>query len=107
MCRRSAVMRERGCRLGAAAALVVCCLSPAASDARVVRLVVERTEPFAGGRPFGSAGPFERVEGTVYMEVDPRDPLNEVIVNVDRAPRNGKGRVEFSAPFIIIKPVDM
>jgi hypothetical protein len=41
------------------------------------------------------------------MEVDPRDPLNAVIVNLDRAPRNARGRVEFSAPFIIIKPVDV
>jgi hypothetical protein len=94
------------------ALLVALALSflPAASpsvEARVVRLVVERTEPFAGGKPFGSAGPFERVEGTVNIEVDPRDPLNAVIVNLDRAPRNARGRVEFSAPFIIIKPVDM
>jgi hypothetical protein len=41
------------------------------------------------------------------MEVDPRDPLNAIIVNLDKAPRNGRGMVEFSSPFLILKPVDM
>ncbi len=79
--------------------------SPA--DARVVRFVVEQTTPYAGGKTFGAAGAFERLEGTVYMEVDPNDPLNAVIVNLDGAPRNSAGRVEFSAPFVIIRPVNM
>ena len=82
-------------------------LTPPAADARVVRIEVERTAPYAGGKEFGDAGPFERLDGTVTMEVDPDDPLNAVIINLDRAPRNERGMVEFSAPFFIIKPVDM
>ena len=78
-----------------------------AADARVVRIVVERTTPYAGGQAFGDAGAFERLDGTVYMEVDPDDPLNAVVVNLDRAPRNERGMVELSAPFFIVKPVDM
>ena len=77
------------------------------ADARVVRIEVERTTPYAGGKEFGEAGAFERLDGTVHMEVDPDDPLNAVIVNLDRAPRNERGLVEFSAPFFLIKPVDM
>ena len=77
------------------------------ADARVVRIVVERTTPYGGGQTFGGAGAFERLEGMVYMEVDPDDPLNAVVVNLDRAPRNANGLVEFSAPFVIIKPVDI
>ena len=76
------------------------------ADARVVRIEIERTTPYAGGKEFGDAGRFERLDGTVHMEVDPDDPLNAVIVNLDRAPRNERGMVEFSAPFFIIKPVD-
>ena len=82
-------------------------LAAPAADARVVRIVVERTTPYAGGEAFGDAGPFERLDGTVHMEVDPDDPLNAVIVNLDRAPRNERGLVELSAPFFIVKPVDM
>lgn len=87
--------------------LVSCALVTTAAEARVVRLVVDRATPVANGTSFGSVGPYERLDGTVYFEVDPRDPLNLVIVNLDKAPRNAKGLVEFSAPFVIIKPVDV
>ena len=97
--RRTFALVVLGSLLGALAA------PPA--DARVVRIEVERTTPYAGGKEFGDAGRFERLDGTVYMEVDPDDPLNAVIVNLDRAPRNDGGLVEFSAPFFIIRPVDM
>ena len=76
-------------------------------DARVVRFVVERSTPYADGAVFGEAGAFERLEGTAFMEVDPMDPLNAVIVNLDRAPRNADGLVEFRSPFVLIKPVDV
>jgi len=39
--------------------------------------------------------------------LDPRDPLNAVIVNLDKTPRNPAGLVEFSSPFFILKPADM
>jgi alpha/beta hydrolase family protein len=76
-------------------------------DARVTRFVVEDRVPFAGGMEWGTAGAYERLKGTAYMEVDPRDPLDAVIVNLDRAPLNARGMVEFSSPFLILKPVDM
>ena len=76
-------------------------------EAKVVRLVVEQITPYADGRTFAEAGAFERLEGTVYMEVDPKDPRNAVVVNLERAPRNADGRVEFNAPFVIIKPIEM
>ena len=76
-------------------------------DARVTRFVVERSTPYGDGRTFGNAGAFERLEGTAYFEVDPSDPLNAVVVNIDRAPRNAQGLVEFNAPFVLIKPVDV
>lgn len=75
--------------------------------AKVTRLVVEKATPYAGGRTFGDAGTFERIEGTAHMEVDASDSLNAVIVNLDRAPSNERGLVEFRAPFVIIKPSDV
>jgi len=77
------------------------------ADARVTRFVVEQRQPYAGGTQFGDAGTFERLVGTASFEVDPNDPLNAVIVNLDKAPRNARGMVEFTAPFWIVKPVDM
>ena len=98
-------MRRTGAAVLLGGLLVVLAAQPA--DARVARIVVEQTAPYAGGKSFGEAGPFERLDGTVYLEVDPDDPLNAVIVNLDRVPRNARGLVEFSAPFFIIKPVDL
>lgn len=91
---------------GAALAGVLATL-PAASFAHVTRFVVEDRAPVANGINWGSAGAYERLRGTAYMEVDPRDPLNAVIVNIDKAPRNARGMVEFSSPFVMLKPVDM
>ena len=99
-------MNTQSIRMGLAVGLVFVWLAPPV-DARVVRFVVERTTPYANGAGFGEAGAFDRLEGMAWMEVDPTDPLNAVIVNLDRAPRNAEGLVEFQAPFVLIKPVDM
>jgi hypothetical protein len=81
--------------------------APSLADARVVRFVVEQSRPLAEGTTFGSAGAYERLDGTAYFEIDPKDPLNAVIVNIEKAPRNARGMVEFSAPFSILKPRDV
>jgi hypothetical protein len=75
-------------------------------EARVTHLVVNQTRPVADGAAMDAAGPYERIDGTVFLEVDPKDPRNAIIVNLDKAPRNAKGLVEFRAPFYILKPVD-
>src|SRR5262245_33202543 len=94
-------------RLMVVAALLAALLTPRVSEARVVRFVVEQVRSFAGGTTFGDVGPYVRLDGSAYLEVDPRDPLNAVIVNLDKAPRNARGMVEFSAPVFILKPADM
>src|SRR5262245_48851002 len=77
------------------------------AEGHVVRFVVEQTRPVLAGKSFGTVGPYERLDGTVYFEVDPRDPLNALIVNLDKTPKTPNGKVGFSAPFYILKPVDM
>jgi hypothetical protein len=59
-----------------------------------------------GGKAFGNAGPYERLVGKAYFQVDPANPANAVIVDVDRAPRNEKGMVAFSADLYVMKPRD-
>lgn len=82
-------------------------LVPLTCTARVTQFVVTQSRIFAGGMSYGSAGSYERLDGTAYFEVDPMDPLNAVIVNLDKAPKNARGMVEFSSPFFVLKPVDM
>lgn len=77
------------------------------SEARVAKLVVEQRTSFVAGADWGKAGPYEMLRGTAYMEVDPNNPRDAVIVDLQNAPRNARGVVEFSTQFLILKPVDM
>ena len=72
-----------------------------------IRLEIERKEPFAGGVEFGSSGPYERLLGKVYFAIDPSEPALPYICDLDLAPRNADGLVEFSAVIDIVKPVDL
>jgi hypothetical protein len=71
------------------------------------RLVIRKREPFASGHEFPITGIYEKIIGKLYGEVDPRHKLNKIIVNLDKAPRNRRGRVEYSTDFCILKPVDL
>ena len=93
--------------IAAASFVALAALNSADALARVTRFVVESREPYAAGATFGTAGAFERLVGTATMEVDPSDPSNAVIVNLDKAQRNAHGNVEFTSPFWIIKPLNM
>jgi hypothetical protein len=56
---------------------------------RIVRVHIDRVEsPAFEGREFGSVGRYELLLGRAFGELDPVDPHNQVIVNLDRAPRN-------------------
>jgi Alpha/beta hydrolase domain len=69
--------------------------------------VTERETPVFGGAEFGAAGPYERLHGTVSGELDQTYRLNAGIVNLDRAPRNANGNLEYQSDFRILKPVDL
>ena len=67
---------------------------------------VARREPVLGGRPFGAAGGYEKIDGTLRFGVDPMHPLHAEITDLDRAPRNGAGLVECAADFYLLRPRD-
>ena len=76
-------------------------------QARIVRMVITKTEPYLDGKTFGSAGSYVRLTGQVYGEVDPLNPLNSIIQDIQLAPRNDEGMVEYISDFIILRPADM
>ncbi len=47
---------------------------------------------------------FERIVARVHFAVDPKLPANKAIVDINLAPRDGKGLVEFSADLVILRP---
>src|SRR5882762_2407876 len=81
-------------------------ISAPLADARVVRLRIERREVVLNGRPFGAAGPYEKLVGKVDFGLDPTLPRNAGIVDLNLAPRNARGEVEASADFYLLKPID-
>jgi hypothetical protein len=92
-------------RVFALAFLALSYTVPAA--ARVTIFSIDHHQVFAAGASWGKVGPYEKLTGTAFLEVDPRDPLNAGIVDLDKAARNARGMVEFSTQFFILKPVDM
>ena len=77
-------------------------VAPASAD--VVRIEVQSRSDLVGGQPFGAAGPYEKLSGKIFFAVDPALPANRIVVDIDKAPRNAAGRVEFSSDFFLIKP---
>lgn len=69
------------------------------SQADIRRLVVEKTETLPDG--------YQRLTGKAYGELDPKVPLNAIITDIQFAPRNARGMVEYVATFTIFKPADM
>jgi len=77
-------------------------VAPASAD--VVRIEVQSRSDLVGGQPFGAAGPYEKLSGKIFFAVDPALPANRIVADIDKAPRNAAGRVEFSSDFFLIKP---
>ena len=65
--------------------------------AAVTRVDVTERGDVLQGVSLGSAGPYERIAGKVYFAVDPKLAPNRIIADIDLAPRNAEGKVEFSA----------
>lgn len=83
--------------------LSVVLATPSAAEIR--RIEIESRQPLPG--LFGAAGAYEAVRGRAYGDLDPADTRNAIITDITLAPRNAQGRVEYSATFALIKPVDM
>lgn len=76
-------------------------------DARITRIEITSVEsPTFEGRTFGSVGAYEKLRGVAYGEVDPDHPLNAVITDIELAPRNANGMVEYSMDIFILKPIN-
>ena len=87
--------------------LLILFFSFASSFARITRLEITGTEIYDGARKFGDAGEYIKISGWAYGEVDPNNSLNSIIQDIQLAPRNQKGKVEYTTQFILLRPVNM
>jgi len=91
-------------RLKLSAVALVVGLAAMPASAEVVRIEVTSRADLVGGQPFGAAGPYEKLSGKIFFAVDPALPANRIVTDIDKAPRNTAGKVEFSSDFFLIKP---
>jgi len=103
-------MREpfrRSALAGAAAVAALLALTPKA-EARVTKILVDtKVSPAFGGASFGAAGQYETLAGRVFGELNPYDRHDAIINDIELAPRNANGKVEYMATFFLVKPIDM
>jgi len=81
-------------RLAFVATLVLC--------ANAVRAEVIRVD-VATRADVGTSG-YEKIVGTIHFAVDPNNPRNRFVVDLDKAPVNAAGLVEFSSDLYILRP---
>src|SRR2546425_12203222 len=81
-------------------------VAAAPAAAAITSIEIQRTESFAEGATFGATGAYVKVVGVARGELDPAAPANRGIVNLDRAPRNERGRVDYDVDFYVLRPAD-
>jgi hypothetical protein len=61
---------------------------------------------FADGHEFGAAGAYVRIKGVARGMLDPAAAANAGIVDLDKAPVNASGLVDYATDFDILRPKD-
>lgn len=89
---------------------LVCVLgfaSLVSAEAVVTQITIQtRQSPIHEGKSFGTSGPYETLTGLAQGELDPKDPRNQIITDLELAPRNARGMVAYTATFTLLKPTD-
>src|SRR3984893_15570936 len=81
-------------------------LAPAGTRAEVTTVKITSRQDVLNGKAFGTVGAYEMLAGKVYFAVDPNNPHDKIIADIDKAPKNSEGKVEFSADLFILRPKD-
>ena len=110
MKRKFSAKRPHGILMASAVALATIGTGIAATsvaDARTTQITILSRVMAFGGYSFPGVGQYEVIIGIASGEVDPGDPQNAVITDIELAPRNAKGHVVYQHNFYILKPVDL
>lgn len=73
----------------------------------IVEIKVDAVERFAEGQSFAEVGSYLRIKGVAKGELDPAAAQNKGIVDLDKAPRNARGMVEYETDFFILRPAEL
>ena len=95
----------------AAALTLTTWTTPAAARVTKITILTKTSPAFCTGTPptcpsFGNAGQYETLTGQAEGVLDPRDPLNAIIQDIDLG-KDPDGKVRYTATFQLVKPIDM
>jgi alpha/beta hydrolase family protein len=79
---------------------------PTFTFSEVTKVNVTSRVTVANGQAFGKTGPYEKLTGTIDFAVDPKEPHNARITDIDRATPAADKRVHFTSDVMVLKPVD-
>jgi hypothetical protein len=85
---------------------IFCALITVSALAEVSRVDITHSTDLFNRRSYGAAGAYEWLQGRAHFTLDRANTRNENIVDLNLAPRNTKGLVEFSADIAILRPKD-
>jgi hypothetical protein len=87
--------------LASAATIGICGIA----EARLVRINADTTT-VVELPAFGATGPYLKISGIFDGELDPYDPHNTLIADIDLAPRSN-GKVRYISTFYVLRPLDL
>lgn len=77
-------------------------------QAEITRIEIDsRVVVGNGADPANTVGNYELLTGRAFGLLDPGDPLNSLITDIEFAPLNADGLVEYDTKFTLAKPVNM
>jgi hypothetical protein len=88
-------------------AFSLCILATRFAQARITKITIISRTVAIDGKTFGKAGAYEKIKGIATGEIDPSDRRNTIITDIQFAPKNSHGMVEYRTNFTLVKPVDM
>ena len=95
-------------RLGFAGLVATTALVAASTaEARITQIQILTRGVAFGGYSFDGVGQYEYITGIATGEVDPNNPQNAIITDIELAPRNAQGHVVYQHNFYILKPLNM
>jgi hypothetical protein len=95
--------RLRKPALAGAAVLAALLAWTPATEARVTKIVIDDQQPLAAVN--GQTIPYRQISGRAFGELDPRDPLNAIIQDIELG-KDADGKVRYVASWVLTLPVD-
>src|SRR5712691_3188645 len=86
--------------------MAACAAAPAHARVKKIQITAKESPTF-GGYSWPGVGQYEKIVGKAFGELDPNDSKNAAIVDLQLAPRNANGKVDYSFDFYILKPIEL